>query len=270
MDKAMEQIIRARLRKNASREENVHLTREFLQLIMLRILNEIGYFQWLAFVGGTALRMLYQMQRFSEDLDFSLIDQKGYDFEQLVNSVQNHLEKFGFQVEIKHQADKTVHSAYFKFVDLLQQLDISRMKNEKLAIRVEVDSNPPDGWQAESTLINDFFIFPVRHFDLPSLFATKIHACFFRKYLKGRDFYDLFWYLSKKITPNFVLLNNAIRQTEKIDLHLDANTIQDFFVRQLSSVDFARLKKEVTPFLVHRSEADLMTPDRFFKLIESY
>ena len=264
----MEQIIRSRLDASKSREENVHRVREFLQLLILRIISEINYFKYISFVGGTSLRFLYQLQRFSEDLDFSVTEKNGYNFKNLIKSIEFHLTKAGLEVDIKRKEQRVVHSAYFKFVHLLQRLNISRAKDEKLTIRVEIDSNPPSGWQTEMSVINDFFIFAVYHFDLSSLFATKLHACFFRKFRKGRDFYDLMWYLSKKVVPNFKLLNNAIEQTENVNLEINAENFKDFLFDQIAKVNFYTLQKDVEPFLVNHSEVKLIDKDIFKKLIQ--
>ena len=266
----MEQVILSRINKNKSREENVHQVREFLQLVILRTINEINYFQYISFVGGTCLRFMYNLQRFSEDLDFSLIQKTGYRFDHLIKSIEFHLKKFGFNIEIKLSDQKTVQNAYFKFIDLLQQLELSRAKDERLSIRLEIDSNPPQGWKTEMSIINDFYIFPIWHFDLPSLFATKIHACLFRKFKKGRDFYDLVWYLSKKVTPNFGLLTNAIKQTEQKALQIDQENFKEFLHKNLEDVDYQLLRKDVEPFLVNKSEANLIHRDVIFKLVDDY
>jgi len=264
----MKQIIRSRLDTSKSREENVHRAREFLQLLILRIISETKYFKYISFVGGTSLRFLYQLQRFSEDLDFSVTEKNGYNFKDLIKSIEFHLTKAGLEVDIKQKEQRIVQSAYFKFIHLLQHLNISRARDEKLTIRVEIDSNPPDGWQNEMSVINDFFIFPVYHFDLPSLFATKLHACFFRKFRKGRDFYDLMWYLSKKVMPNFKLLNNAVKQTENMNLKINAKKFKEFLLDQIAEVDFYTLQKDVEPFLVNHSEVKLIDKDIFKKLIQ--
>jgi len=266
----MEQIIQLRIDNTKSREENVHQVREFLQLLILKIINELNYFQYIAFVGGTCLRFLYQLQRFSEDLDFSLTQNKGYRFDRLIQSIEFHLKKFGFNIEIKLKDHKIVQSAYFKFIDLLQQYEISRAKDERLSIRLEIDSNPPGGWKTEMSIINDFYIFPIWHFDLPSLFATKIHACFYRKFKKGRDFYDLVWYLSKKVTPNLTVLNHAIRQTEHENLEINSDNFIDYLRKNLEKLDYQYLQKDVEPFLVNKSEVNLINRDIIFKLIDDY
>ena len=230
----------------------------------------MDYYRFISFVGGTALRMFYQLQRFSEDLDFSVIQKKGYNFSKFISSIEFHLKKFGFHVDIKFKDQKTVQSVYVKFVGLLQQFRLSGMKDEKLSIRLEIDSNPPKGWHNEMSLINDLFIFPVWHFDLPSLFATKIHACFFRSYKKGRDFYDLAWYLSKRIRPNFLLLNNAVKQTEGLNLKIEADNFKQFLNGNLKQVNFPQLRKDVELFLVNRLDVNLIDETVFSKLIEDF
>ena len=118
--------------------------------------------------------------------------------------------------------------------------------------------NPPDGGEVEKTLINRMFMLNVAHFSLPSLYATKLHACFFRKYVKGRDFYDLLWYLGKKIKPNYVLLNNAIRQTEGKVEALDESNLKDFLLRRIEKVDFREVKKDVERFLEDKNDLKLL------------
>jgi len=266
----MEQIIQSRIDKTKSREENVHQVREFLQLLILKIINELNYFQYISFVGGTCLRFLHKLQRFSEDLDFSLIQEKGYDFQHLIQAIEFNLKKIGFNIEIKLKDQKTVQNAYFKFIDLLQQYEISQAKDQRLSIRLGIDSNPPSGWKTEMSVINDFYIFPVWHFDLPSLFATKIHACLFRKFRKGRDYYDLVWYLSKKVSPNFGLLANAIKQTEHEDIQISHENFKNFLKKNMEELDYQHLRNDVAPFLINKSEVNLIDRDIIFKLVDDY
>ena len=207
-------LIKKNISDIATREVKIHITREFLQLLILKIIYDKNYFKNLAFVGGTALRFLYGLRRFSEDLDFSLISEKGYKFDIFLKKVAYDLEKAGFSIDIKKNALGSIQLAMLKFNELLYLLGLSNQKGQKLSIRIEVDSNPPRGWNTELSLVSKHFVFTVTHFDIPSLYATKLHACFFRKYTKGRDFYDLIWYLGKNLNPNFELLNNAIEQTE--------------------------------------------------------
>ncbi|NPV14035.1 nucleotidyl transferase AbiEii/AbiGii toxin family protein [candidate division WOR-3 bacterium] len=263
----MLEVIEKSIAGIARREEKVHITREFLQLLVLKILDDKGYFKNLAFVGGTALRVLYGLRRFSEDLDFSLIAKKDYDFDNLLEKVAYELTKAGFSLDIKSSTEGAVHSALLKFKDILFLLGLAHQKGQKLSIKLEIDSNPPRGWQTELSLVNKHFVFTVNHFDIPSLYATKLHACFFRKYIKGRDFYDLIWYLGKKVLPNFELLNNAIEQTEHKRINLNKEDFNDFLRARLARVDFARVKKDVERFIEDKNELKLLNKDLILKLI---
>jgi predicted nucleotidyltransferase component of viral defense system len=251
----------------STHEAKTHITREFLQLLILKILYDKDYFKNLAFVGGTALRFLYNLRRFSEDLDFSLINKKGYKFDIFLERVAYELRKAGFSSDIKKNIEETVQSAMFKFKNILYLLGLSEDKRQKLFIKLEVDSNPPKGWNTQLSLVNKHFVFTVTNFDIPSLYATKLHACFFRKYIKGRDFYDLIWYLGKKSIPNFELLNNAIEQTEHKRINLNRENFNDFLRERLATIDFVKVKKDVERFIEDKNELKLLDKDLILKLI---
>jgi predicted nucleotidyltransferase component of viral defense system len=261
-------LIKEAISEVKTREAKIHIVREFLQILTLKILYDKGYFKNLAFVGGTALRVLYNARRFSEDLDFSLINPEGYDPDVFLRKVVYELEKNGFSLDLKERKEKTVQEAMLKFKEILFVLGLSSLKEEKLSIRVEVDSNPPPGWNTDISLINKYFVFTITHFDIPSLYATKLHACFFRKYTKGRDFYDLLWYLGKKSLPNFTLLNNAIEQTEGKRADVGENNFRDFLQERLASIDFVKVKKDVERFIVDKNELRLLDRDLILKLID--
>ena len=120
-------------------------------------------------------------------------------------------------VETKPKSERNVHSSFLKFSGLLKELGISSLRDQKISIKIEIDTLPPQGGDIVTTLVNRTYMFSVTHFDLSSMYATKFHACFYRKFTKGRDFYDFIWYLTKKVKPNYTLLNNAIKQTQKKD-----------------------------------------------------
>jgi len=213
------------------------------------------------------LRLLYGLRRFSEDLDFSLIKKQGYKFDDFLKKIISELEEYGFSIEIKKGIKEPVQSVMVKFKDVLYILGLSTQKEPKLSIRIEIDSNPPRGWNTELSLVSNHFVFTILHFDIPSLYATKIHACFFRKYIKGRDFYDLIWYLGKNVMPNFEFLNNAIEQTEKKRLDLNAKNFNDFLKENLTGVDFARVRKDVERFIEDKSEIKLLNRDIILKVL---
>ena len=248
-------------------EMKINRLREALQLLCLKILHDKGYFSNLAFVGGTALRILYDMRRFSEDMDFSLIDKEGYNFSKLMASLERELKLNGLDLEAKPRVVKTVQSSMLKFPGLLKAVGLSGLSGQKVSVKLEIDSNPPAGWEAESTVVNKIYIINISHLALTSLCATKLHACFFRKYTKGRDFYDLVWYLGKKIKPNYKLLNNAIEQTQGRNFGISEGNIKDFLLERVAKVDFVSVRKDVERFLEDKSELQLLNKNVISKSI---
>lgn len=147
-------------------------------------------------------------------------------------------------------------------------MGLSNISSQKLSISVEIDARPPEGWKTDISLISKTFVFTVTHYDLPSLYATKLHACFFRKYTKGRDFYDLVWYLGKKILPNFTLLNNAIAQTESKRIVVTEKNFRDFLLERLGKVNFVKVREDVGRFLVDKGELKLLDREVIGQLLK--
>lgn len=250
-----------------SREEKTNRTREYLQVLLLKMFFDKGVFKQVAFVGGTALRLLHGLRRFSEDIDFSLINKKDYNFQKMMRYLAEEFRKNNLANEITVDIKSNVHSGFVKFPGLLSQLGLSSHKDQKISIKVEVDTNPPAGWEASIVPVTAHFIFAVTTFDLPSLFATKLHACFFRRFTKGRDLYDLVWYLGKRIEPNFVVLNNAIRQTEKDDFNIRQGNFAAFLRDRLGRINFKLVKKDVERFLEDKNELKLLDKEMIMGIV---
>lgn len=263
-------LLKERINPKQPVERNFQEVREALQLMILKALHDRGRFGNVAFVGGTALRILYDLKRFSEDLDFSLVNKRKYDFETLVSDLENDLGKYGLKAEGEPKISKTVHQVMIRFPGILEPLGLSSLKSQKIFIRLEIDSNPPRGWQTELSLVSRLFTFPVLHFDLPSLYATKIHACFYRPFTKGRDYYDLLWYLGRKMTPNFNLLNRAIEQTEGKNPKVDDHTYAEFLKTKLDKVDFARVRSDVERFLEDKAELKYLSREFLIGLVKQW
>lgn len=264
----MLEVIRNQIKDAGSLEEKIHLLRESLQILLLKIIYDLGSYKNIAFVGGTALRILFDLKRFSEDLDFSLIKREGYDFKKLVNDIQNHFTNYGLITEVNVDNEKIVNSVMFKFKKVLNQLELSPLLSQNLNIKLEVDTNPPEGFVIKMSLINKIYVFTTTHYDLSSLYAGKLHACFFRKYIKGRDYYDLLWYLGKKIKPNFLLLNNAIKQTKGVELNIDEENFLIFLKEKLSVVDFEKVRKDVERFIVNKEELKLLNMETILAVLD--
>lgn len=261
-------IIKGHLKDGMSGEERTYLVREDLQILILKILFDLGMFKNLAFVGGTALRIIFGLRRFSEDIDFSLMQRKGYNFNKFSKAVQYQLKKYGFNIDVKENDRKVVQTIMFKFKDILVNLGLSDIGSQKLSIGVEIDTRPPEGWKTDISLISKTFVFTVTHYDLASLYATKLHACFFRRYTKGRDFYDLIWYLGKKILPNFTLLNNAIAQTEGKEVIVTEENFTDFLLERVKKTNFVQAREDVERFLVDKGELKLLDKELIKQFIK--
>lgn len=267
----MFELLKQKLTSAMSEEDKINKTRDFLQILMLKIIFDKGIFENLAFVGGTALRILYGMRRYSEDLDFSLIKKQGYDFKTLLHQLQYELKQYNLKPEIKKEKNNIVNSIFIEFPNLLNELGFSldRSKKQHLSIKLEVDTNPPKGWHSKLVSLTETFVLAINTFDLSSLYATKLHACFFRRYTKGRDFYDLLWYLGKKIEPNYILLNNAIKQTENKDFEIGADNFKNFILYKLEKVDFNTVHKDVERFLEDKNELKLLDYEVLSKVISA-
>jgi predicted nucleotidyltransferase component of viral defense system len=265
----MIEFIKQRFTKQMSDEEKFSCARELIQLLCLKILDEKRFFENLSFTGGTALRVIFAMRRFSEDIDFSLIKKGNYSFPRMNDDLLKGLQAVGLKAESKPKAEKTVHSVMVKFPGLLKEIGLSPLEGQKLSIKLEVDTNPPKGGHVQSRIIQKSYIFSVTHFDLPSMFAAKLCACFYRKYLKGRDFYDFIWYMGNKVKPNFTLLNNAIVQMQGKNPEINEGNFKAFLMKGIEKVDFKEAQKDVERFLEDKSELRLFDARLIKSSIES-
>ena len=250
-------VIKQQFKPGMSINQKLNVTREFLQILTLKILNDKKCFENIAFVGGTSLRILYDIKRFSEDLDFSIIKKQKYNFDKIHRELSKEFKLYGLAFEANPHKQKTVHSMMMKFSSLLKELGISPMSSQKLSIKLEIDTNPPLGWELANTIISKTYTFNIVHYNLSSLYAGKLHACFYRKFTKGRDFYDFIWYLGKKVKPNFTLFNNTILQTEGKNPGINESNFKPYLLENIKRIDFALAKKDVERFLEDKSELNL-------------
>ena len=264
----MLEIIENKINQQKNNEEKVNLLREFLQVLILKIIRDKNAFLNIAFVGGTCLRMVYDLKRYSEDLDFSLISKKNYNFLNLLEKLKKELELHNIQTELKYKTG-IVDNCFVKFNNALQFFGLSKHRDEKLSVKLEIDTNPPKGAKTEEKLINNQFIFNLITYDLPSLMAGKLHAVLCRKYAKGRDYYDLLWYLTKKISPNITLLNNAIIQTEKDNWNITEKNWRENILKKLKGLNYKKIQNDVAPFLETKEEASMIQIKMFEKLLSN-
>ena len=238
-----------------------NIAREYLQARILNALQRSGAMIPLAFHGGTALRFLYGHTRYSEDLDFALEhDAERYDFRNYLQAIRSELSLENYPVELKVNDRKVVHSAFIRFPGLLNELGLSPHRDEVLSVKIEVDTNPPQGAGLSSTVVRRHVILHLQHHDRASLLAGKLHAVLQRPYLKGRDLYDLVWYLSDPDwpSPNLALLNNALRQTGWQGEALVSSTWREAVRRRLQNVRWENVLADVRPFLEPEAHANTL------------
>lgn len=238
--------------------------REYLQHVILREMFEQDWLQELIYHGGTALSMIYNSPRFSEDLDFHLLLPQGdYQIKDKMYKLSKALERNGYQVELKAGLAGNVKSVLIKFKELLYEAGISSHKEQKLNIKLEIDVLPPVGFNTETRTIDKYFPFIVQHHDLFSFFAGKLHAILQRSWTKGRDFFDLNFFLNRweKIVPNLKYLNNALRQTGYDgDEVTDKNWRKLMFCR-LKEVDWETIKQDVEAFVLRLGDLKAFRKD---------
>ncbi len=271
--------------KSGRLEDTVRALREIMQEIALLGLWRSKFFEKAAFYGGTAMRMLYGLDRFSEDLDFSLLKpMSDFDIAKYLTALQKELEAFGFDVRVEQRnkaIESAVQSAFLK-ADTLNQLLVIETAEEilrevprgqVLKIKLEVDTDPPSGFSTETKYLLQPIPFAVRAFALPDLFAGKMHAILCRKWktrVKGRDWYDLVWYAANHPQLHLFHLEQRMRQSghwkNKEALSAEAfNALMHDAVERLP-VDQAR--REVEPFVSNPDSLEIWSRD-FFKDVAS-
>jgi len=249
-----------------------HLAREYLQARILSSLQRAGAFVTLAFHGGTALRFLYQIPRYSEDLDFALEARpEEYDFRAYLRGIRSDLAAEHYPVEIQVQDAKAVHSAEVRFRGLLHELGLSPHADQVLMIRIEVDTKPPAGANTTTTIVRRHVVLHLQHHDRASLLTGKLHAILQRSYTKGRDLFDLYWYLSNPDwpQPNLEMLNQALAQTGWTEGRLTLSNWHAVTWERLSQIDWGKAVADVKPFLMEPDSAALLTRENMRHLLLS-
>lgn len=266
----MKEYLSTLLQSAAAPIDARNLAREYLQALILQNLQRSGAMTALAFHGGTALRFLYSLPRYSEDLDFALEgDSASYNFRSHLQSIQRELESQGYAITLKVNDQKIVHSAFVRFPGLLHELKLSPHQDEALAVKIEVDTRPPGGATMETSLVRRHVLLNVYHHDRSSLLAGKLHAILQRPYLKGRDLFDLIWYLSDRNwpPPNLTLLNNALSQTGWSRDVLRVENWREVVSSRIETISFEQALEDVRPFVSQR-DVNLLTRDNLLHLLK--
>jgi len=268
-----------------TRDDYTNAFREIIQEIALLGLWRSKFFEHSAFYGGTALRVVYKLDRYSEDLDFSLLKPDDrFSLGAYAGSLQREINSFGFQVDFeqRHKSHQSpIESTFLKTNTYKQMIiieasedllrDLHPLKN--LKIKLEVDTDPPAGFETETRFVLQPIPFSVRIFSLPDLFAGKLHALLCRHWksrVKGRDWYDLVWYVSKH--PEFRLSHLEARMRQSGNYNEERPISEEKLRRLLQDavdkLDVAKTRKEVSPFVRDHRTLDMWSHEFFTDVVQ--
>lgn len=263
-------------------EEILSALREIMQEITLAGLSRTNFFEQVAFYGGTALRIFYGLDRYSEDLDFSLLKPNPiFSIEPYFEAILNEFKSLGLTVSIKEKKktkQTSIDSAFLKAETIWQEIvlediikEIGVRSNKTLKIKIEVDRQPPLNFKTEEKLLLRPFSFYVKCFTKSSLFAGKMHALLFRKWLKrvkGRDWYDLEWYIKKGIPLDVHhFLTRAKDTNDWSDDSISNEQIIELLDTKIKSVSFSSIKEDVVRFIQNDDGLNIWSPEYFNDLI---
>ncbi|HEX7365510.1 MAG TPA: nucleotidyl transferase AbiEii/AbiGii toxin family protein [Pelobium sp.] len=256
--------------------------REIMQEIALAGLYRAGFFEKAAFYGGTALRIFHKLNRFSEDLDFSLLEpDENFSLNKYLSATLDEFESQGMQVSVKEKkkpVQTNIDSAFLKSETIWKELVLEGMVPQSgitqianIKIKIEVDKKPPMGFKTEERLLLRPFSFYVKCFVITDLFAGKMHALLFRKWgenFKGRDWYDMEWYMKKGISLN--LRHFLLRAQDSGDWQKETISEQEFkdlLTNKIESVNMQRVKADISRFIPNPEILSIWSATYFKDLI---
>ena len=267
-----------------SQQDYINALKEIFQEIALLGLWRAKFYEKAAFYGGTALRILYGLDRFSEDLDFTLLRiNHTFDLSQYNQAIADELSSFGFQVDIEKKnknIDTNIESAFIK-ANSKKQLIIIEASNKiidtihhmhTIKIKMEVDTTPPGKFQTEVKNIFMPIPFSVKTLTMPDLFAGKIHAILCRpwqKRIKGRDWYDFVWYISRKIPVRLIHLRERLIQSSfwSHTKKFNRNDLVVLINNKIEETNFMNAKNDVLPFLKDKKAVELWSKEFFREVV---
>jgi len=248
--------------------------KEISQEIILFSLWRAEFFEVAAFQGGTSLRILHGLSRFSEDIDFILIKpDMGFIWQPYLDKLVETCKEFGMEPEAidRNRMDKSIKSAIVKDNSIANQLNLSfvdSQQRQSVKIKLEIDCNPPAGSAFEYSYLDFPVNFEVCHQDKSSNFALKTHALLCRPYLKGRDWYDFSWYITQRIIPNIVLLQNALMQYgpwKEQSIIFDQKWLENALSEKISSINWKNAVADVERFIKPIEQKSLsLWSEKFF------
>lgn len=267
-----------------SRKDYENALKEIIQEVTLLGLWRAKFFDKAAFYGVTALRILYGLDRFSEDLDFSLLTKNpNFSLHEYLNAIKIELQGMGFDVMIESknkEEDSAIKSAFIKagtkknMLKIKIPFEINNIihRDELLKVKLEVDINPPGSFSTEAKILLVPIPFSVNTYVPSDLFAGKMHAILCRPWknrIKGRDWYDLVWYIARGTPVNLAHLEKRMQQTKHLTKNKKLNHDDLVFLlkEKIAKVDFNQAQKDVLPFLKNTDSVLLWSTDFFIQLV---
>lgn len=280
---ALEQIVKSY--HPESLDETKLVIRELVQQIVLVGLSRGGFFNYASFYGGTALRIFYGLNRYSDDLDFTLnyVDED-FSFEPFVPKIKEVAMSYGLNLEIvtKNKIIKTpIESAFAKLntYQIFISLNINDKiigalhKDEVIKVKLEIDSNPALGFEVQNKWLDIPEFASVTVLDEASLFSGKIHAILCRNYkntVKGRDYYDFLFYIQRRVKPNMKYLKNKLIESKKIkpDEEFNMQVLKDMLKNRMNEVNFDQVASDASRFIFRNEDLSYYSKDLFLQMID--
>lgn len=270
--------------KPANQDDAEQALREIMQEIALAGLQRSGFFEVAAFYGGTALRIFHSLDRFSEDLDFSLLKANpNFSLQPYLDGMVREFKSLGMEVAVQEKVktkQSNVDSAFLKPDTAWQELTLKNIISQEkpigmrasVRIKLEVDKKPPPGFATEEKLLLKPFSFYTKCYVLPDLFAGKMHALLFRKWkdrVKGRDWYDMEWYIKREVPLHLEHL--GLRAGDSGDWPGKTMSEKQFInllLAKIDSVNMDRVREDVLPFVKDDQQLEIWSPSYFKDLVK--
>jgi len=271
--------------KCETRQDFESALKEIIQEVALLGLWRSKFFEHAAFYGGTSLRILYGLDRFSEDMDFSLLESRDdFELQPYLDAIRSELAAMNFNVEITQRnknVETAIDSAFIKAdtkehllkIDVPEEISDRIARRDQMKIKLEIDTDPPSGFATEAKTLLQPIPFSVRSYTQPDLFAGKVHAILQRAWkngrIKGRDYYDFIWYIARDVPVHLSHLQQRLSQTGawSPDEELTRQDLIELLERKFSLLDIEIAKKDVLPFIKDPQSVDIWTNDFFASLL---